>query len=464
MTIEKELSALIDSAFPEGTELDERAKDICRLVGGFGGAEPLSHGKAGEILGVKYSANTEPYTRERVRQLWAGVKDNSGYTPGIRERLIDFVEENRVELRKVERGIALLDTIAPMSAEAAVEELVRAKLLSSTDFQISALLRVAETLDLPVTVEVVHFKGVDFLLRQTQGFELNSALLKGARPWDAIKLLPPTEVAKRRKKIEERGRRKKDDIAELRNICDALMMVATKAIVRNGACRVSDLVEKIPLSAEVKDNPRAAARVREDHRAFVISLMDTGEACTWLDSEQEWFFWNRACRNRVVTKIQQLFAVVDTELTIPEFTECISKCFREFSRQEVSIPSEVLVAIAELVADCRLVRRKGEVLVVSTAQKMLSETLTPEMEHIANFLRENPMSREHEIREELVDRQGLMSPATLSQRLSFSSFLSRADGPRKFSLAGHKPAAPAIEAGARKGKRSAPKSTNRTGV
>lgn len=395
--LEKNLAKLLNDAFGD----DARRKDALMLCRGFSGEVPVNNAQAAKVLGVMHSTHgNKSFTRERVRLLLLAAvgrkveadngelvweKDPKGNPLGI----LPYLEASSWRSTKLEKAIALLESVAPVSADTAIELLKKYK-LTEIDFHPSALIAVANTLEQPCQLAIQKYAGNHFVVISGQ----------------------KTEIV-----TNAKGKTKQELIP------DAILKSATKRVIADGACSVSSLVDLIPVKQGI--SAQEATKLRKLHGEFVRDLVETSAGCTWLDSDLEWFFFNRPCRNRVVTKLQQLFAVVEGELPTTEVVEAIDQSYKEYSGQTRVIPDDILISLTEIVADCRLVTRGRVDYLFTRSRESLQETLTEDMKHIVEFLSKNPMSREHAMREELVTKRGVISNPVLVMRIFYSPFTKR---------------------------------------
>lgn len=395
--LENNLAKLLNDAFGD----DARRKDALMHCRGFSGEIPVNNAQAAKVLGVTHSTHgNKPFTRERVRLLLlaaVGRKVESASGEMVWETdpkgkplgILPYLETSSWRSTKLEKAISLLESVAPVSADTAMELLKKYK-LTEIDFHPSALVAVANTLELPCQLQIQKYAGNQFVTISGQTTKI---------------------VANAKGKT-------KDEL-----VADAILKSATKRVIADGACSVESLVDLIPVKSGMSKH--AATKLRKLHSEFVRDLVETSAGCTWLDSELEWFFFNRPCRNRVVTKLQQLFAVVEGELPTTEVVEAIDQSYKEYSGQSRVIPDHILISLTEIVADCRLVTRDGIDYLFTKSRESLQETLTEDMKHIVEFLAKNPMSREHAMREELVEKRGVVSNPVLVMRIFYSPFTKR---------------------------------------
>lgn len=395
--LETELTNLLDKAFGS----DERLKDALLVCRGFSGEKPINNAQASRLLGVLHSTHgNKSFTRERVRLLLVAAigkevdlpgggkgwdKDSKGNEYGI----LPYIESTNWRSKSLEKAFALLDSLAPISVDRATDALKDSG-LSEGLFHVEALLEVARTIELPCRLTIEKYGRKLFLARADE----------------------KTTVA-----TDKLGNTKQVPV------CDGILKVATKKVVANGACSVDELLELIPPRAGL--SARSAKALKEHHLALIRDLVETAPGFMWLDTAAQWFFFNRPCRNRVATKIQQLFAVVQGELPVSELVDAIDQSYAEYRGSHRVIPDSVLVSLAEIVADCKTIQRDGKQYLYSTSRETLQETLTENMKHIADFLARNPMSREHAMRKELVEERGVISGLGLLQRVFYSPFAKR---------------------------------------
>lgn len=390
--LEKELHTLLAAVFGN----DERSIEAMMLCNGFSGDAPLSHAEAGQSLGMRYSRQgTKPYTRQAVSLILDKAENTC----------LDYLKANKYKLPELESAIQVLYSVAPCSRDGAKVALTNMGLCSDKKpYDPLAIARLARVLKLPILVDLEKFNDHWYVVRQKT---------------DTITF-----------EIDVKGKLKEAIAPE------AVLRVATKLVVSQGAARISDLVGMIKVPQSLQGNKAALEQVRENQLEFIRYVVQTSPGCTWLDSDREWFFFNRPSRNRLVTKIQQLFAVVTHSLPINEFRHSIERCFNEQQHTTVfNMPIDILVNVAELVADCRVITKGGQRFIKSNATGSLVDSVGQDLMHIADFLRDNPMSSESDIMSYLVEQDEKMTDPALSQRIQFSPFI-RKDAFGKFSLRG----------------------------
>lgn len=401
-----ELETLLSGAFSD----DQKSIDAMMLCNGFSGEAPLSHADAGHSLGMRYSRHgTQPYTRQAVSLLLDKAE----------QTLINYVASNKVNLPALESAIQVLYAIAPCSRSGATIAMHNVGLCSeSKPFDPLAITRLARLFSLPIQVQMDKFNDHWFVIRTKE---------------DVVTF-----------EADSKGKLKQAYVPE------AVARVATKLVVSQGAAQATELLGMIKTPQHLAGNQDALKQVHANQLEFVRSVIQTSPGCTWLDPDRNWFFFNRPSRNRLVTKIQQLFAVVNRRLPLNEFRHSIERCFNQRQHTTVfSMPIDILVNIAELVADCRVVTVNGEQFIKSNSTKSLEDSVGQDLMHIANFLRDNPMSSESEIMGYLIANNEAMTDPALSQRIQFSPFI-RKDEHGRFSLRGTpRPTAAKVEPGIR---------------
>lgn len=376
-TVEVELRELLFAAFPD----DARGRDCLSLCCGFNGEAPLPRTQAAPYLGVKYSLNDSlPFTRERVRQLLVTYEAT----------VTQYVKTEAFDLSALEHAANIVSSIAPATPARVSAALKTAGVVKSDEFSVEAILTLSELLLVPLNVKLTKYNGVKFLEPRSQLFAV----------------LPDTSPE------------------ATHEIGNALLRVATKMTVRNGASSATDIASMLIVDPKIPVDSKAYAEIKDNHVAFVRDLVSTGKACVWLDSDQEWFFFNRPCRNRVVTKLQQLFAVVDQKLPVEQLSGRISRCFRDHNPLDRVLPTETLVALAEIVAQCKVVTQNGERFVISKAQETLKSSLPRDLEYLVQFLRENPMSREADIKQHVTENN-IMSVPTATQNMYYAPMIDK---------------------------------------
>ena len=374
---------------------NEASKQAYRLTRGFNGKRPMNNAQAAKLIveGLRANGNKAP-TRETVR-----LKSRDIDAHGNPVNLHEYVLTNRVVSPDVESALVLLKSISPATPDMAASALIQAG-FTKHEVHPQALIEVAKAYEIPNSLEVVKLHGVEFLTDT------------------ATKIHIPAN--------------KKGDLKEV-EVCDGIQQLATKRAITNGACDLDYLLAYIP-TLKPGRKPKKYDIGEDWYKESIRGLVQALPACTWLDSGRNWFFFNRPCRNRIVTKIQQLFAVVHNPLEMGEFIAAIDRSYREYSNLTRELPDEILVAIAEEVAGCRTFVKRGKEYIQSTSQEQLSEVLTEDMKHIAAYLSENKAASLVEIRSSLCSQLNASSNPVIFQRMSSAPFVKGSAS--KFSLLG----------------------------
>ena len=364
MTLEQEISALLDGAFDPNKHAKERF--VIEQCMGTDGSQPVPHNAARHTVGENFSPDGQPYTRERVRQIFEGAIAILRY----------HMETHDLELPTLRRAALMAESMAPCIPKRFSIGLFNSEISDRQDFSLESVVMLAK-----------HLLDFDFV-----------AFIKGIRGnkfW-----LRPEDV----------------------DLPNELIKTGFKTVSRNGACRVSDLVILISIDVSLNEHPKLFAILSDYRLTFVRDVLESDDTLVWLDDAQEWFLLTSVKRNRLLAKIRQMLAI-QADYTQDEFLDAIDSSLAAYSGLYRSVPNDIVVSITEKLFDCKVTEKSGVTYLHCDKLLQRSAVFPDEVAELIEYLEANPNIREMELRKEFCEKRGIMTAPALAQRIHHSPFI-----------------------------------------
>lgn len=373
--IESEIHRVMGSAFKTSAsdplfDSFQRMKSVLSLSG----IPSLHPGKTleeiAEALTEKVSKDT-PYTRERARQLM-----KEGF-----ERLSDWTNSNstiKKEIPSLINAVFVIEKIAPCSVDKLSKQLKSEKIVKSKMADIDSLFALLDRFCVEHDFVITRFKGVSFVTR-----------------------------------------------SEERHIPRDLHSQAVKHVIREGACSTVQLQTLVPKQVSQEKNPMLfKAEVLRNTEFVHDVIVSTHEDIVFLDSESEWFFFEDAGRNRLVTNIKKVFSV-KPQISRVDLITAVDKGLKLGQFNNRSVPDDILISLAVLIGHCNVSMKNGSVAKLKSRKEFnTAECLSEAEKLIYDALHNNGSSNMEQLKESLERENESLSPAVLAQRLTHSPVIS----------------------------------------
>lgn len=367
-TLEKELNQLLKLTFEKGTQ----QYDFCLLAMGFDGSKPLTRSMAGKELkrrtdeGAYKNAELHyPYYRERARQFFNEVS----------AQLRETMKVKNVKLESLHNACMVAQSLAPAMPERVSIGMFNAGVTSSKDFSSEAVAVLGQALiNFPFVAYTRTIKRVDYWLRQED---------------------PEAPVS--------------------------LVSHARANVARNGAASLEQLEATLHRDDEFDRLPGPVkARVQANRQLFVRDVLELTQDLAFLDKEENWFTIPNVPRNRLASKIAQIF-VATREVREDTYIKAIDRSFKAFNNEYRVIPDDVLVSLASALYGAERYKGEDGIVYLGRSRLLESKFVHPDTATLIDFIRRHPGVSDERAREELVHGRKLMTEPALAQRVHNSA-------------------------------------------